>query len=64
MPAKKKPAQRKPAEEAEPVGALPEEWEVAPEPGWVDPALAEEFPGLSDPHDHASGSARVAARRR
>jgi DNA/RNA-binding domain of Phe-tRNA-synthetase-like protein len=26
---------------------LPEEWEVAPEPGWVEPALAEEFPGLS-----------------
>jgi DNA/RNA-binding domain of Phe-tRNA-synthetase-like protein len=26
---------------------LPEEWEVAPEPGWIDPALAEEFPGLS-----------------
>jgi DNA/RNA-binding domain of Phe-tRNA-synthetase-like protein len=26
---------------------LPEQWEVAPEPGWVDPALAEEFPGLS-----------------
>jgi DNA/RNA-binding domain of Phe-tRNA-synthetase-like protein len=26
---------------------LPEDWEVAPEPGWVDPALAEEFPGLS-----------------
>ncbi|MFL5908618.1 MAG: phenylalanine--tRNA ligase beta subunit-related protein [Solirubrobacterales bacterium] len=26
---------------------LPEEWEVAPEPGWVDPELAEEFPGLS-----------------
>jgi DNA/RNA-binding domain of Phe-tRNA-synthetase-like protein len=26
---------------------LPEEWEAAPEPGWVDPALAEEFPGLS-----------------
>jgi DNA/RNA-binding domain of Phe-tRNA-synthetase-like protein len=26
---------------------LPEEWDVAPEPGWVDPALAEEFPGLS-----------------
>jgi DNA/RNA-binding domain of Phe-tRNA-synthetase-like protein len=25
----------------------PEEWEVAPEPGWIDPALAEEFPGLS-----------------
>jgi DNA/RNA-binding domain of Phe-tRNA-synthetase-like protein len=26
---------------------LPEQWEVAPEPGWVDEALAEEFPGLS-----------------
>src|SRR3954453_3028780 len=26
---------------------LPEEWEVAPEPGWIEPALAEEFPGLS-----------------
>ena len=26
---------------------LPEEWEAAPEPGWVAPALAEEFPGLS-----------------
>lgn len=26
---------------------LPEEWEVAPQPGWIDPALAEEFPGLS-----------------
>jgi DNA/RNA-binding domain of Phe-tRNA-synthetase-like protein len=26
---------------------LPEQWEVAPEPGWIDPALAEEFPGLS-----------------
>ena len=26
---------------------LPEEWEVVPEPGWVAPALAEEFPGLS-----------------
>jgi DNA/RNA-binding domain of Phe-tRNA-synthetase-like protein len=26
---------------------LPEDWEVAPEPGWTDPALAEEFPGLS-----------------
>jgi DNA/RNA-binding domain of Phe-tRNA-synthetase-like protein len=25
---------------------LPEEWEVAPEPGWVDPELTEEFPGL------------------
>ena len=26
---------------------LPEQWEVAPEPGWVDGALSEEFPGLS-----------------
>jgi DNA/RNA-binding domain of Phe-tRNA-synthetase-like protein len=25
---------------------LPQEWEAAPEPGWVEPALAEEFPGL------------------
>lgn len=26
---------------------LPEQWEVPPEPGWVDSALADEFPGLS-----------------
>ena len=26
---------------------LPAEWEVAPEPGWIDSELAEEFPGLS-----------------
>jgi DNA/RNA-binding domain of Phe-tRNA-synthetase-like protein len=26
---------------------LPSEWEVAPEPGWLEPGLAEEFPGLS-----------------
>jgi DNA/RNA-binding domain of Phe-tRNA-synthetase-like protein len=26
---------------------LPEEWDVAPEPGWLEPGLAEEFPGLS-----------------
>lgn len=26
--------------------ALPQEWEVAPEPGWVAPVLDEEFPGL------------------
>jgi DNA/RNA-binding domain of Phe-tRNA-synthetase-like protein len=26
---------------------LPEDWEVAPEPGWVEPGLVEEFPGLS-----------------
>jgi DNA/RNA-binding domain of Phe-tRNA-synthetase-like protein len=25
---------------------LPNEWEVAPEVGWLDPALGEEFPGL------------------
>jgi DNA/RNA-binding domain of Phe-tRNA-synthetase-like protein len=45
VPAKRKPAQRKAArEQPEP---LPEAWEVAPEPGWVSPALADEFPGLS-----------------
>lgn len=27
--------------------ALPQEWEVAPEPGWVAPVLEGEFPGLS-----------------
>ncbi len=26
---------------------LPDDWEVAPEPGWIEPGLAEEFPGLS-----------------
>jgi len=26
---------------------LPEEWEVAPETGWIEPTLAEEFPGLT-----------------
>lgn len=26
---------------------VPQEWEAAPESGWVDPALADEFPGLS-----------------
>jgi DNA/RNA-binding domain of Phe-tRNA-synthetase-like protein len=26
---------------------LPEQWEVAPEPGWIEPELAQEFPGLS-----------------
>jgi DNA/RNA-binding domain of Phe-tRNA-synthetase-like protein len=26
---------------------LPDELDVAPEPGWIEPALAEEFPGLS-----------------
>lgn len=26
---------------------LPDAWEAAPEPGWVDDALTEEFPGLS-----------------
>ena len=26
---------------------LPEEWEAAPEPGWISSDLAEEFPGLS-----------------
>jgi DNA/RNA-binding domain of Phe-tRNA-synthetase-like protein len=26
---------------------LPDQWEVAPEPGWIEPSLAEEFPGLT-----------------
>jgi DNA/RNA-binding domain of Phe-tRNA-synthetase-like protein len=26
---------------------LPDQWEVAPEPGWIESGLAEEFPGLS-----------------
>jgi DNA/RNA-binding domain of Phe-tRNA-synthetase-like protein len=26
---------------------LPDQWEVAPEPGWIEPSLAEEFPGLA-----------------
>jgi DNA/RNA-binding domain of Phe-tRNA-synthetase-like protein len=26
---------------------LPEQWEAAPEPGWIEPTLAGEFPGLS-----------------
>jgi len=26
--------------------ALPPDWEAAPEPGWVDPSLSGEFPGL------------------
>jgi DNA/RNA-binding domain of Phe-tRNA-synthetase-like protein len=29
------------------MNGLPDEWEAAPEPGWVAPALADEFPGLS-----------------
>lgn len=33
---------------------LPQEWETAPEPGWVEPALAEEFPGLGLAHTTVS----------
>lgn len=33
---------------------LPQEWEAAPEPGWVEPALAEEFPGLGLAHTTVS----------
>ncbi|MGH2956220.1 MAG: phenylalanine--tRNA ligase beta subunit-related protein [Solirubrobacterales bacterium] len=43
MTAKRKPEDG-PAEAEE---RLPEEWESAPEPGWIDPALGREFPGLS-----------------
>lgn len=39
-------AGRETREEAQAI-ALPEEWEVAPEPGWVAPVLSEEFPGLA-----------------
>lgn len=37
-----------------PESELPQEWEVAPEPGWVEPALAEEFPGLGLVHTTVS----------
>ena len=38
---------------------LPQEWEAAPEPGWVEPALGEEFPGLGLAHTTVSaGSGR------
>lgn len=30
----------------EPVEGLGEDWEAAPEPGWIEPGLASEFPGL------------------
>ena len=46
---------------------LPEEWEVAPEPGWIDPALAEEFPGLtvvSTAMDTATGRSPEALKER
>jgi DNA/RNA-binding domain of Phe-tRNA-synthetase-like protein len=32
------------------MAGLPQEWESAPEPGWVDAELAEEFPGLGLAH--------------
>jgi len=37
-------AQKK--ETTEPVEGLGEDWEAVPEPGWVEPELLEEFPGL------------------
>jgi DNA/RNA-binding domain of Phe-tRNA-synthetase-like protein len=41
---------------------LPQEWEAAPEPGWVEPALAEEFPGLGLAHTTVSaGTGRSSA---
>src|SRR5215211_6556303 len=46
---------------------LPQEWEVAPEPGWIDPALAEEFPGLSivsTPMETATGRSPEALKER
>ncbi len=35
-----------PKDEPEQVEGLGEDWESAPEPGWIEPALAQEFPGL------------------
>jgi DNA/RNA-binding domain of Phe-tRNA-synthetase-like protein len=46
---------------------LPQEWEVAPEPGWIDPALAGEFPGLSivsTPMETATGRSPEALKER
>jgi DNA/RNA-binding domain of Phe-tRNA-synthetase-like protein len=46
---------------------LPQEWEVTPEPGWIDPALAEEFPGLSivsTPMETATGRSPEALKER
>ncbi|HEY7267994.1 MAG TPA: phenylalanine--tRNA ligase beta subunit-related protein [Solirubrobacterales bacterium] len=46
---------------------LPDQWEVAPEPGWVDATLAEEFPGLSIVHtvmESAGGRSPEALRER
>ena len=43
MPRRRK---RAPDEAGVPPESVPEEWEAAPEPGWVAPALAEEFPDL------------------
>jgi DNA/RNA-binding domain of Phe-tRNA-synthetase-like protein len=46
---------------------LPDQWEVAPEPGWIDAALAEEFPGLSIVHtvmESAGGRSPEALRER
>jgi DNA/RNA-binding domain of Phe-tRNA-synthetase-like protein len=46
---------------------LPDQWEVAPEPGWIDPVLAEEFPGLSIVHtvmESAGGRSPEALRER
>jgi DNA/RNA-binding domain of Phe-tRNA-synthetase-like protein len=57
-----------PADEAPArVPALPAEWEAVPEPGWVAPVLAEEFPGLgilSTTVDRGSGRSPDALRER
>ena len=48
MTAERKPERARPdAGRTGAVERLPEEWETAPEPGWIDPNLAREFPGLS-----------------
>jgi len=43
---------------------LPEEWEVAPEPGWIEPALAEEFPGVSTALETTTGRSPEALKER
>lgn len=63
-------AERKSTPEGEPaarVPALPAEWETVPEPGWVAPVLADEFPGLgilSTTVERGSGRSSEALRAR
>jgi DNA/RNA-binding domain of Phe-tRNA-synthetase-like protein len=47
MAGKREPERSRDAEVAGSPESLPAEWETAPEPGWVEPSLTREFPGLS-----------------